>query len=102
MPAENKKLEENKKTVAGFYQKALFGYAPSHQDSRSGWIRHFLSCRVLASPRTCRFIPALSELPAIRAQSQAGKADYIPTGRLHITGSDQTLMPHENCKHSVQ
>src|SRR5215467_713017 len=33
------------------------------QDSRSGWIRYFLSCRALTSPTTCRFIPALSELP---------------------------------------
>ncbi len=30
------------------------------QDSRPGWIRYFLSCRALASPTTCRFIPALS------------------------------------------
>src|SRR2546430_2641199 len=29
------------------------------QDSRPGWIRYFLSCRALASPTTCRFIPAL-------------------------------------------
>ena len=29
------------------------------QDSRSGWIRYFLSCRALASPTTCRFSPAL-------------------------------------------
>src|ERR1700733_9938221 len=28
------------------------------QDSRPGWIRYFLSCRALASPTTCRFIPA--------------------------------------------
>src|SRR6266849_4513167 len=35
------------------------------QDSRPGWIRYFLSCRALASPTTCRFIPALSELPVI-------------------------------------
>ena len=34
------------------------------QDSRSGWIRYFLSCRGLAPPTTCRFIPALSELAA--------------------------------------
>src|SRR5882672_3692906 len=33
------------------------------QDSRSGWIRYFLSCRALASPTTCRFIPAHSGLP---------------------------------------
>src|SRR5438128_2545910 len=32
------------------------------QDSRPGWIRYFLSCRALASPTTCRFIPALSDL----------------------------------------
>src|SRR5438132_6872748 len=36
------------------------------QDSRSGWIRYFLSCRALASPTTCRFSPALSGLPVIR------------------------------------
>src|SRR5947208_13104747 len=34
------------------------------QDSRPGWIRYFLSCRALASPTTCRFIPALSGLSA--------------------------------------
>src|ERR1035441_7784011 len=28
------------------------------QDSRPGWIRYFLSCRALASPKTCRFSPA--------------------------------------------
>ena len=32
------------------------------QDSRSGWIRYFLSCRALASPTTCRFIPAALRL----------------------------------------
>ena len=31
----------------------------SPQDSGSGWIRSLLSCRALASPTTCRFIPAL-------------------------------------------
>jgi hypothetical protein len=35
------------------------------QDSRSGWIRYFLSCRALASPTTCRFNPAHSGLPVI-------------------------------------
>jgi hypothetical protein len=39
------------------------------QASRSGWIRYFLSCRALASPTTCRFIPALSEWPVIRLES---------------------------------
>src|ERR1700724_2435056 len=33
------------------------------QNSRSGWIRYFLSCRALASPTTCRFSPAHSGLP---------------------------------------
>src|SRR5882757_9896668 len=37
------------------------------QDSRSGWIRYFLSCRALASPTTCRFSPAHSGLPVTRA-----------------------------------
>jgi hypothetical protein len=37
------------------------------QDSRSGWIRYFLSCRALASPTTCRFSPALSGLSVIRS-----------------------------------
>ena len=41
----------------------------SLQDSRSGWIRYFLSCRALASPTTCRFIPALSGLPVTRPLS---------------------------------
>src|SRR3979411_1948177 len=40
----------------------------SLQDSRPGWIRYFLSCRALASPTTCRFIPALSELPTKEPQ----------------------------------
>src|SRR5215469_3479936 len=30
---------------------------------RSGWSRCLLSCRALATPTTCRFIPALSVLP---------------------------------------
>jgi hypothetical protein len=41
------------------------------QDSRSGWIRYFLSCRALASPTTCRFNPAHSGLPVTRPQSQS-------------------------------
>ncbi len=36
------------------------------QDSRSRWIRYFLSYRALASPTTCRFIPTHSELPVTR------------------------------------
>jgi hypothetical protein len=35
------------------------------QDSRPGWIRCFLSCRALASPTTCRFIPAYGVLSPI-------------------------------------
>src|SRR5260370_36427050 len=41
------------------------------QDSSSGWIRYFLSCRALASPTTCRFIPAHSGLPVTRQGSRA-------------------------------
>src|ERR1700730_7959585 len=49
------------------------------QDSRSGWIRYFLSCRALASPTTCRFIPALSGLPVIRPQSAvSSKQSFLP------------------------
>jgi hypothetical protein len=33
------------------------------------WIRYFLSCRALASPTTCRFIPAHSALPVIRPEA---------------------------------
>src|SRR6266446_7169013 len=39
------------------------------QDSRSGWIRYFLSCRALASPTTCRFSPAHSGLPVTQEKS---------------------------------
>jgi len=46
------------------------------QDSRSGWIRYFLSCRALASPTTCRFSPAHSGLPVIREQSE----EWLPIG----------------------
>ena len=44
------------------------------QDSRSGWIRYFRSCRALASPTTCRFIPALPELPDDPDHVRARKA----------------------------
>src|SRR5712691_6330402 len=43
------------------------------QDSRSGWIRYFLSCRALASPTTCRFIPALSGSPVTRDKRKASR-----------------------------
>ena len=46
------------------------------QDSRSGWIRYFLSRRALASPTTCRFIPALSEWPVIR--ESAARLNEVP------------------------
>jgi hypothetical protein len=62
----------------------------SLQDSRSGWIRYFLSCRALASPTTCRFIPALSGLPVIRQQSikdlptrPGTKAEALDAGSTH-------------------
>src|SRR6266852_5500490 len=45
------------------------------QDSRSGWIRYFLSCRAPASPTTCRFIPPLSGLPVNRPQSAASTSE---------------------------
>src|SRR5450759_1746087 len=44
------------------------------QDSRSGWIRYFLSCRALASPTTCRFSPAHSDLPVTRQVGRSGLA----------------------------
>src|SRR6266403_943553 len=44
------------------------------QDSRSGWIRYFLSCRALASPTTCRFSPAHSGLPVTQESSFPQKA----------------------------
>src|ERR1700737_1540780 len=47
----------------------------SPQDSRSGWIRYFLSCRALASPTTCRFIPAHSGLPVTHPESRIRLAD---------------------------
>jgi hypothetical protein len=65
------------------------------QDSRSGWIRYFLSCRALASPTTCRFIPAHSGLPVIPptiGQTPNG-APKPPQGNcrgvrtLHLSGS---------------
>jgi hypothetical protein len=38
------------------------------QDSRPEWSRCLLSCRGLAPPTTCRFIPALGVLWAIRTE----------------------------------
>ncbi len=48
----------------------------------------------MSGKRVYRDLRISSGLPVIQVQSQADKADYVPTGRLHITGSDQTLMPH--------
>src|ERR1700675_1076203 len=51
--------------------------------------------RIVGKPELIRYTGrrrrSTSGKPVIRAQSQADKADYIPTGRLHITGSNQTL-----------
>src|SRR6266852_5742774 len=49
-------------TSASVYASRNTSRCPQ-QDSRSGWIRYFLSCRALASPTTCRFNPAHSALP---------------------------------------
>src|SRR5216684_9300271 len=60
------------------------------QDSRSGWIRYFLSCRALASPTTCRFIPALSGLPVNRStwleEGPIGASLTCPVRRRNIKG----------------
>ena len=42
------------------------------QDSRPGWSRCFPSCRALASPTACGFIPALSVLPVILSECPCG------------------------------
>src|SRR5271168_2820798 len=55
-------------TDASVYASSNTSRCPP-QDSRSGWIRYFLSCRALASPTTCRFNPAHSGLPVIHPQS---------------------------------
>src|ERR1017187_111766 len=55
------------------------------QDSRPGWIRYFLSCRALASPTTCRFIPALSGLPVIRSSGFDGIRKHQPTSQYQCT-----------------
>ncbi len=44
-------------TTASVYASPATSQRPA-QDSRSGWSRSLLSCRALASPTTCRFIPA--------------------------------------------
>src|SRR5450759_921459 len=47
------------------------------QDSRSGWIRYFLSCRALASPTTCRFSPAHSGLPVTREERARHEMRFV-------------------------
>src|SRR6267378_7000636 len=65
------------------------------QDSRSGWIRYFLSCRALASPTTCRFIPALSCLPVTREQSRTiGKSWQIISAKRTYQLSKSFLVGH--------
>jgi hypothetical protein len=43
-----------------------------------------------------------SVLAVIRAQPEADSAKFISTDRLRISGGEQTLMPHQTGKHSVQ
>src|SRR5215469_2463659 len=57
------------------------------QDSRSGWIRYFLSCRALASPTTCRFIPALSGLPVIRPELADEASSTMRVSGMRVGGN---------------
>src|SRR6267378_658128 len=80
-------------TDASVYASSDTSRCPQ-QDSRSGWIRYFLSCRALASPTTCRFIPALCGVEMWRggvgaayrlpALSSAGASLASPCFRFHI------------------
>src|SRR3989442_5405206 len=63
------------------------------QDSRSGWIRYFLSCRALASPTTCRFIPALSGLPV--TQEESSDAEWRYNARRMSLSPGTKLGPYE-------
>src|SRR6202000_1799466 len=67
------------------------------QDSRSGWICSFLSCRGLAPPTTCRFIPALSGLPVIRQYDHFHYADFRGTVRLNCRIADDLLIAVHHC-----
>src|ERR1700730_16475960 len=64
------------------------------QDSRSGWIRYFLSCRALASPTTCRFIPALSGFPVTREQAGSLNAGTCITILPEVPHLEQQAIPH--------
>jgi hypothetical protein len=53
----------------------------------------FLSCRALSSPTTCRFFPALSELPVTRARSvRVGFKRLTSPWTRKDTGSVKELM----------
>src|SRR5260370_17076399 len=70
------------------------------QDSRSGWIRYFLSCRALASPTTCRFIPALSVLPVIRPLPREHPATTRPLPNVYnISGFHSSTPVDESASH---
>src|SRR3984893_62104 len=64
------------------------------QDSRSGWIRYFLSCRALASPTTCRFIPAFSGFPVTREQAGSLNAGTCITILPEVPHLEQQAIPH--------
>src|ERR1700730_286875 len=64
------------------------------QDSRSGWIRYFLSCRALASPTTCRFIPALSGFPVTREQAGSLNAGTCIAILPEVPHLEQQAIPH--------
>src|SRR5713101_5194323 len=72
-------------TSASVYASRNTSRCPQ-QDSRSGWIRYFLSCRALASPTTCRFNPAHSGFPVTRPRSAAAlQNSHFRNG---VAGSD--------------
>ncbi|MDT7812067.1 MAG: hypothetical protein QOJ42_1983 [Acidobacteriaceae bacterium] len=52
-----------------------------------------LSCRALASPTTCRFIPALSGLPVNRPQSESLATALFPDSSFRVSdhGQDEVV-----------
>src|SRR5664279_4404433 len=60
------------------------------QDSRPGWIRYFLSCGALASPTTCRFIPAHDVKRPTRGWG-------APKARLRHTSTRSRLFAQVDC-----
>jgi len=66
------------------------------QDSGSGWSRSLLSCRALASPATCRFIPAhpplWNALPSRRSGHYTCHFSPSVTGRIMASVSLQPIM----------